>query len=513
MIEKIRLKNFHKFKELELKFDKRINIFVGDNESGKSTILSAIDLTLSGSIYKVENIGLRNIFNIDVISDFMNNESKSYESLPKVFIEICLSKDNENYELNGKNNSYEESTNGLKLEIIPNDEFSEEISNIIKEEEFAFPFEYYKISFNTFSGKLYSQYKKHLNHIFIDNSKINERTSNYKYIENMYNSRIDSVNKYKYQNKFQKAKQTFVNNVLNDLNKEIADYKFSIKSNIKDDLEKQLTLLENGVDIINKGTGKQCVIKTKFALLKSKEKKHENKIVLIEEPENHLSHINMNKLIDIIKEYDKQIFISTHSNLITSRLGLNNVIMMSDNNQITLNDINSDTNEYFVKAPNQNILNFILSKKVILVEGNVEFLLTEKFYEIVNSSSMNADGIFVISTGGLSFKRYLEIAKKLSIKIAVIRDNDKSYQENCVDNYKDYTNDSIKIFSDRKKERHTFEVCFYQDNKDFCDNKFKTLDDMLKKNNKTSNAFKILKTEEEITVPLYIKEAMKWIKK
>ncbi|PJA08930.1 MAG: ATP-dependent endonuclease, partial [Flavobacteriales bacterium CG_4_10_14_0_2_um_filter_32_8] len=53
IIEKIKIKNFGRFKELSLEFDKTLNLLIGDNESGKSTILSAIDMVLSGSRSKV----------------------------------------------------------------------------------------------------------------------------------------------------------------------------------------------------------------------------------------------------------------------------------------------------------------------------------------------------------------------------------------------------------------------------------------------------------------------------
>ena len=47
LIEKIKLQNFKRFETFEVEFDKNINIFIGDNEAGKSTILSAIDIVLN----------------------------------------------------------------------------------------------------------------------------------------------------------------------------------------------------------------------------------------------------------------------------------------------------------------------------------------------------------------------------------------------------------------------------------------------------------------------------------
>ena len=43
-IVKIKLHNFKRFGDLTVDINPNINIFIGDNESGKSTILQAIDI-------------------------------------------------------------------------------------------------------------------------------------------------------------------------------------------------------------------------------------------------------------------------------------------------------------------------------------------------------------------------------------------------------------------------------------------------------------------------------------
>ena len=58
-INKIKLQNYKRFKSFEFEPNKRINILVGDNEAGKSTILEAIDLVISANVRKVENIGIQ----------------------------------------------------------------------------------------------------------------------------------------------------------------------------------------------------------------------------------------------------------------------------------------------------------------------------------------------------------------------------------------------------------------------------------------------------------------------
>ena len=50
-IDKIKIVNFKSFEgEFELKLNRDLNIIVGDNEAGKSTILEAINLVLSGLV-------------------------------------------------------------------------------------------------------------------------------------------------------------------------------------------------------------------------------------------------------------------------------------------------------------------------------------------------------------------------------------------------------------------------------------------------------------------------------
>ena len=49
-VEKLIIKNFKCFRNIEIKFNKNVNIIVGNNEEGKSTILEALHLALSGMI-------------------------------------------------------------------------------------------------------------------------------------------------------------------------------------------------------------------------------------------------------------------------------------------------------------------------------------------------------------------------------------------------------------------------------------------------------------------------------
>jgi predicted ATP-dependent endonuclease of OLD family len=515
-IKKLKLKNFKRFQIFSVDFDDKLNILVGDNESGKSSIIEAINLVLSGSRSKVESTGLENLFNSQVITDFLASDKK-YETLPTLYIELYFNEQH-NFELNGKNNSDEIVCDGLKLEIVPNDELSKDIKEIIQQAEPVFPFEFYTIKFYTFSAEAYSGYKKYLRHILVDNSQISSEYAIKEYVKDMYGSFANSVEKNINQNEYRKHKEIFRNNILKELNKKVPDYDFSIRSNSKSNLETDLTLTENNITIENKGKGIQCFIKTEFALSRTQANLD---VILLEEPENHLSHVNMKKLIRKIRNAsEKQIFITTHSNLISTRLNLRNSILLNSNSEIPvlLKNIDEQTAKFFIKAPDNNILEFILSKKVILVEGDAEFILMESFFRTVKGQELELSDIHIISVGGLTFKRYLEIAKVLKIKTVIIRDNDGNHQNSCIDSYSDFNGiDFIKVFFEFDDELSTFEISMYSVNEQLCDELFtegrKTLTVqkfMLK--NKAEVAFQLLdKKADSLVVPGYIKDAIQWI--
>jgi len=515
-IESIVLKNFKRFDDFEVPFNDNTNLLIGDNESGKSTILSAIDFVISGSRNKIENQGLDSLFNISTVETFLSG-TKKYKDLPILFIELYLNETGID-DLFGQFNSKDKKSDGLMLICKPREDLSKEIQEILDQPESNFPYEYYSIAFKTFKGESYTGYRKFLKHILIDNTQISNEYATKEFTKSMYNSYVTDIEKSKHKNEYRKYKGIFKTTAFKEMNDKISDYSFGIKTNSKSNLESDITIFENGISIENRGKGRQCFVKTEFALLK---KEIDLDIVLIEEPENHLSHIKMRNLINrIAQSNEKQIFIATHNDLISTRLDLRKSILLNCNSTtpLLLSSIPEDTAKFFMKAPDNNILQFILSSKVILVEGDAEYILIEELYNKIATKKPEEDGVHIISVGGTSFKRYLDLAKQLEIKTAVIRDNDKKYKENCIDNYSAYPETHLKIFADTDNDIYTFEVAMYNANKEICDDLFgsrvRTLtvqEFML--SNKTEAAFELLdKKQSKISCPNYIKEAIEWIK-
>uniref|UniRef100_UPI00331982F3 ATP-binding protein n=1 Tax=Pseudoalteromonas sp. 43-MNA-CIBAN-0464 TaxID=3140425 RepID=UPI00331982F3 len=61
--------NFKRFSNFEVQFTEEINLLIGDNEAGKSSLLTAIELVLSGSKSKIDSIGIDNLFNKQIIDE------------------------------------------------------------------------------------------------------------------------------------------------------------------------------------------------------------------------------------------------------------------------------------------------------------------------------------------------------------------------------------------------------------------------------------------------------------
>lgn len=519
IIEKLKLLNFKRFRSLEIKFDEQLNVLVGDNESGKSSILQAIDIVMRGSRHMVDEIGLDRMFNISVVDSFLGLNPRSIEHLPMMMIEVYLN-DTGNPFLNGENNSDRTNHDGIRCICQPDMEYSEAIAHILASDDPAFPFEYYKIEFSTFRGDQYNGHNRPMRGVFIDNSMIGSDFAMFQYVQDIYKAKLTDEERTFAKHKYHTAKCRFKEDVLAQYNPKLAGYAFAVKDSAKDNLDTDLTILEGGIDISNKGTGRQCFIKTELALKQADDRLD---VVLIEEPENHLSHTHMRKMIQAIMESkNKQLFIATHSNLISTRLNLKKCSIFNSQSTsfVQLKDISEETAAFFMKAPDNNLLQFILAKKAILVEGDAEFIMMDFFYKKVLGKSLNSAGVDVIAVDGKCFKRYLEIARVIGVRTAVITDNDKSYQRNIQDAYTVYMNNDypeIKVYSDTNDDRYTFEICVYADNKGICDSAFgdhlrihTVLDYMLA--NKADCAYKLANSEpDDFVVPGYIQDALRWI--
>lgn len=521
-IKSVYIFGYKKFEELFVSLNKNMNIIVGENEAGKSTILEAIKIVINQQYRNADKSVLKDLFNKQQIDKFKSNPC--VENLPKIIIEIDLNlepreKDSEYFF--GENNRENIEKYGIRFECFFNEEIGENILNFIKEGNI--PYEYYALNWTTYSKQQYYLIKNPLNFISINTSENDNNTSFNYYNKTLFNS--------KYSEKVRMNSKNIFRNKLNDAFQELKldDIDEHRKFGINDKkiiLETILAVYEDSISLENKGSGMSNLIKTQIALDKSK---NNLDVILMEEPENHLSYITLNKMLSEIekKQTDSQIIIATHNNLITSRLNLRNVIWITNNKEInSLNNVSEADSDFFVKADNNNFLQLLLSKKAILVEGATEFLLLPMLYKQITERTIEEDEISIISCNGISFVHYLDIMKNTDKKIAVLTDNDENQDKinYAIDFNKNKDKQHI-FMSDDTENGWTWEVCFYELNKELLkelieikdDAKYsfhkknyeKVLGKML--NNKVDTAYIMLKSGKKFNIPQYIQDAIKWL--
>lgn len=535
-ITKLKINGFKKFQEYEISFKKGVNILIGENEAGKSSILDAINVVLNQKYGNFDKYIIEELINKDNLNKFLS--TKKYEDLPKISIEIFLDLENipqneifygvyhsDNPSLKSEKENFKY---GIIFECCFDDEYKNEMITTIQEGKI--PFDFYKLTWNTFSNTPYKIQKKALKILNIDNSNSNSISAYDYYNKNLYLNKYSSKTIFEHKGKFrEKLKESFDSLNLENISE---NKKFGLNSK-KLIIENILTIFENDIPIENMGKGKENVIKTETALDKDANR---SDIVLIEEPECHLSHLNLRKMINMINNStnNKQIIITTHNNLIVTQSDISKLIIIGKEKPKLIDNISDETKFFFEKSDDYNLLQFLLADKCILVEGRTEYQLINNYYSQLtntNNTKPENDKIDIISCYGKTYKNYLDIAKGLGKQVCVITDNDSN--EDFISNIKLFneTNNHLKIFTDENKENWTFEVCLYNLNKELLSSLIKTANDAEYKfngvsykdnpvlgymlNNKAKVAYILCNMEDQeskLNFPQYIKDAIRWIK-
>lgn len=533
-ISKVHIENYKCFETLTIEFQKNVNIIVGNNEAGKSTILEAINLCLSGLLHGryLKNELTEHLFNYNAVHKYLQAfETGTPIEPPHILLEVYLDndeKDNADFsKLKGTGHSEGGEKVGVKLKIAFDKKFQAEYETLIKEGISNLPIEYYEITWSGFNRDTITARSIPLKPNMINSSSAKYRNGSDFYISRIITEQLEENEKIAITQAYRKLKNEFKDKeALQSINTKISHMakisakEIAISVNTADinAWENILTTYFNEIPFHQIGQGEQCIVKTNLAL--ANVRNDISNLLLLEEPENHLSHINLNVLLKNIaeKHLEKQRIITTHSSFVANKLGLKNLLFIHDKKILKFEELTDETQSYFLKLPGYNTLRLLLAQKCILVEGPSDELIVQKCF-LVNYKRLPIEsGIDVISVG-LSAPRFLELAEKLNIKVAVVTDNDGDYQKNIVERYKKYENfSSIKIFSNRDNNQNTLEPSFIQCNlenekelsKLFQNKKTPELSEYLQKN-KTFWALKIFESSERFNFPDYINECIEWI--
>lgn len=544
-IKRIIIENFKCFEgEFSLELNKRFNILVGDNEAGKSTILEAIHVALTGWIYG-RYLGAeltQALFNNKVIKNYLDSlVTDSRLQPPHILIELFFDIDDDPIKalFEGNGNSKKQKECGIQFKIAFNQKYQNEYDILIDSDEKlgSLPIEYYEFSWSSFARDDRVTPKSiPFKSALIDSSSNRYKNGSDVYISRIIRDLLSDEHIVKISQAHRKLKDSFAeHDAVKAINeelkqKQISDKKVELSVDIstKNAWETSLTTYLDEIPFNCSGRGEQCLVKTKLAL--SHQKSQEANILLLEEPENHLSHSRLNKLIKHIKDghEEKQIIVSTHSSFVANKLGLGSLILLHfdkttfKRSEIRIMDLKERTKQYFEKLAGYDTLRLILCRKAILVEGPSDELIIQKAYLKSKGKLPIEDEVDVISVG-TSFLRFLEIAGKIKKPVVVVTDNDGDLNNKVTKKYKEYEIlPTIKICADQRNDLNTLEPQIVDANKDQIDVFRNVLgikaSDYSDQNaissymqdNKTDCALKIFDTDEDIKFPQYILDAIEW---
>ena len=536
-IRKLKIKNFKCFSDwFIVDFENGINILVGNNGTGKSTILEAINLVLTGTYHgkNIRNELTQYLFNKNIVENYIRevNEGVNVEP-PKIIIEAYFDAEMPSF-LGDGNSEKTKDTPGICLSISFDEKYSNEYKMLCKNKITSLPIEYYEVSWMSFARENITARSIPIKSAMIDTTSYTPTSGSDIYISRIVKNLLDDNEIINISQAHRLMKEQFSRdeNIAN-INRKLTETSnneltISVDFGTKTSWESSLVTQLNEIPYNNIGKGTQCIVKTQLAL---SDHKIENKqIVLLEEPECHLSYSNLNILLDKVNESvkEKQIIVTTHSSFVSNKLGLENLILLNRGKTLRLGDLSNETNLFFKRIAGYDTLRLLLSNKEILVEGDSDELIVQRAYMDSHNGKLPInDGIDIISVG-ISFLRFLEIAKLLELRVSVITDNDgnidalnRKYSDylgdNCCENINIYFDDSTHEYNGSLENYNynTLEPCIYRSNSmsilnEILNKSYEDPDDLLKymKGHKTEVALKIFESDKAIEFPQYIKEGI-----
>ncbi len=527
-ITKVVIQNYRCLSDRSFDLNDGLNIIVGDNECGKSTFLEAVHLALTGQLNgrSIINELHPDLFSTTAVKEWIDGlNAKAPAAPPSVLIEVYFADDPTLTRLKGTNNSQKADCPGVKLSIHLSEDYKAEYAAYVADppQVRKVPVEYYVVSRRDFADNNISQRPLHIRVSFIDASAMRNSYAASRYVIDAVKTTLGTKKAAELALAYRTLKDKFLQDPkVAQINEDLANKRgvisdktlaFSLDISSRANWESAVVPHLDDIPLPLAGKGEQNSVNIKLAMTSSEEAQ----LVLIEEPENHLSFSRLNMLVSYISERtaDRQLLITTHSSFVLNKLGLGTVLLFSDRQAMTLKELDPDTQNYFLKLPGYDTLRLILSKRAILVEGPSDELIVQKAFLMLNKKRPIENGVDVISVGSLAFKRFLEIAKILKRGVDVVTDNDGDVAK-LNEKYKDFVGyPHIRICFDKDENAPTLENQLLKSNtleliNSILGKSFGTKEELLNymRLNKTDSALKLFETRKPWKVPEYIQRAV-----
>ena len=498
-ISNLKIKNFRAIENLELSFNKGLNVLIGENNSGKTAIIDLLRLIFDKGNYPHEIYWKETDFRVGSTDEIkpiefeikfkIDNKNEKYWFNDLHIVEIDENNNMQDFlEIHGKitlinsNNSKK-----IKREFWGGKDFENKIPwEVWNSLNYTYlsPLRDVNRDLRPTNNNLLSKLFLNIADLKDDDYKekmasiIKENFDNDEWIELLKEGKdkiTTHLKEMKFIDDFQDIDINFSTFEYEDIVKKLI---LQLPIDLDDETNKinYFNLYQNGLgynNLIYASTIFGDIIQRKELL------KQDYNLLLIEEPEAHLhpqlesTFFRYLQKLDINNEF--QIIVSSHSPTITAKTKLDNVIVMKNiNNTIYATSI-KDTclkNEdkiFLKKFLDVTKSQLFFSNGVILVEGISEALLLPIFAKMLGEGyDLEKNGIEVIITG-ISFQRYSGLFnsddpnKRLNFKCAVLTDDDgdkKGLSDSRLNNLKELSTNNFKAFIGR----NTFEWELFENN-------------------------------------------------
>lgn len=481
-LHKFRIKRFRSIKEMDITFNKGINIIIGENNSGKSSIIDALRICLSfGKQWR--DIGIRNdedfhvdITNVDAgyepIEFDLTFEIESAEDRALFASLIWQDPANPNYQNLQMHFRYEiaENASGVKRLKWKSWGGGMEGQSIDSNEAQLLYYTYLAPLRNAEQElKPYSKENK-ISSLFRDLTKYQVTNE----IGDIISKNLDAdakkllaakldevVNQEDWMGIIETGTK-FVNEHLDkadirrkgsSIHLRLSEYKYDniVKGIVTRKPVFEAAQLADGnegkqryFDVSQNGLGENNLIFADAVLgdLKNRraEKKEHYYSLLIEEPEAHLhpqKQATFFQYLNTLRDWGTQIFITSHSPTLTAKSDLDNIIVIQQQRErhpftIKNSELSKDNKSHLRKFLDVTKSQLFFSNGTILVEGISEALLLPSFANIIGDQyDLNRNGIEVVNINGVAFEPFAklynsaDVTKRLGSRCCIITDDDR----------------------------------------------------------------------------------------
>ena len=172
-IKKVLVKNYKSLKDVVIDLNPDVNIFVGNNDAGKSTVLEVLSILTTGKLdgFAFERQLKSTLFNNETRAEYLAGiEMGNTPELPIIILEAYF--DDGDSEYSGKNNDLGEDCSGIHVEVDMSAMNAATYQKMLEEKQVRdIPVELYSVTFSYFNGSGVAFRYAPFSSLFIDTTR------------------------------------------------------------------------------------------------------------------------------------------------------------------------------------------------------------------------------------------------------------------------------------------------------------------------------------------------------